>query len=228
MSNLLADRPRFTVPAHFYKGARPNWHQSRRHRSVLSLLQRVEGQVLDYGCGYGDLTYAMSQTHAVQGVDVDPERVAFAAEQYAPVPFQLCAPLDLPFADDSFDVVTSIVVIHFVAEPLSYLLEARRVLRTGGHLLIACQNEKVVRNGWRRLFGKPPAQARLWIPPRVELENMLTWSGFQIEADTFFYDPPFDSIRNVGDIFVKAAEQVLSLLSVKSGCGYYVLLAQKV
>src|SRR6516225_1860816 len=97
------DHPFPGVPANYRKGARPTWHQRRRHRAVLRLLQGVSGKVLDFGCGYGDLAYAIAQTHSVEGVDVDPDRVAFAAHEYAPIPFSRCDPAKLPFPDQSFD-----------------------------------------------------------------------------------------------------------------------------
>lgn len=230
MTDVLVENPPapLDVPVHFRKGARPNWHQARRRRSVLSLLQGLHGRVLDYGCGFGDLTHAVSHTHPVEGVDVDPGRVAFAASEYAPIPFQVCAAAGLPFAAETFDIVASVVVIHFVPDPLHYLREIHRALRAGGHLLIACKNESVVRNCCRRLLGKGPSPSRLWVRPRAEVEQLLERAGFQIEADTYFYDPPFDSVRNASDVCVGAVEQVLSLLQVKATCGYYVLRARKV
>src|SRR5262245_56199505 len=108
------------VPANYSEGARLTWHQRRRHRAVLSLLHRVSGNVLDYGCGYGELTHAMSRTHEVVGCDVDPERVAFAKREYAPVEFAACSTQNAPFDDRSFDVVVSTVVIHFVPDPRKY------------------------------------------------------------------------------------------------------------
>src|SRR5262249_53376894 len=140
------------VPLNFYKGARRTWHQLRRHGSVLRLLRRVQGDVLDYGCGYGDLTYAIAQTHPVRGVDVDPRRIAFAAREYAPIPFSVCRPEGLDFPDRSFDVVTSVVVIHFAPDPLAYLREIHRVLRDDGHVLIVAMNLFYVRNFMRRLL----------------------------------------------------------------------------
>src|SRR5262245_34773268 len=119
MSNAVVESesqvasPAATVPANYRKGAPHNWHQRRRHRAILRMLRRLHGDVPDYGCGYGDLTYAISRTHRVRGVDLDPERVAFARCEYAPLEFQVCAPDDAPFPDASFDVVASIVVVNF-------------------------------------------------------------------------------------------------------------------
>jgi ubiquinone/menaquinone biosynthesis C-methylase UbiE len=119
------------VPANFFKGARHTWHQRRRHQAVLALLSGLQGEVLDYGCGYGDLTEAMGRTHLVQGVDIDTERVAFAAREYAPLQFRVCDARHLDFPDRSFDIVTSVAAIHFAPDPAEHLREACRVLRDG-------------------------------------------------------------------------------------------------
>ena len=71
------------VPVHFHRGAPQDAHQARRHRAILGAMKGLAGAVLDYGCGWGDITFAISRTHPdVRGVDVDPQRVAFAAAQY--------------------------------------------------------------------------------------------------------------------------------------------------
>ena len=38
--------------------------------------------IIDYGCGYGELTWELAKTHDVTGVDLNPERVRFAAREY--------------------------------------------------------------------------------------------------------------------------------------------------
>jgi SAM-dependent methyltransferase len=216
------------VPRNFYKGARRTWHQLRRHRSVLRLLRRVHGDVLDYGCGYGDLTYAISATHPVRGVDVDPARVAFAAREYAPIPFSVCRPDGLDFPDRSFDVVTSVVVIHFSPDPIAHLREIHRVLRPDGHVLIVAMNLFYVRNFFRGLLGRRPVPEPFWIRPRNEFRALLEGQGFRAVADDYFYDPPFETWVNPRAAVARLAEQVLSLFRVKKTSNYYMFLARKV
>ena len=215
------------VPRKYYRNTRLAWDQRRRHRAILGLLSEVEGRVLDYGCGYGDITFQMSRTHPVEGVDVDTDRIAFASREYAPVQFRVCPTGNLDYPDQAFDIVTSVVVIHFTPDPVKYLRECFRVLRDGGHLIIACRNEEIVRNSLRSWMGKQKLTRPLWIPSRDEFFELLRKEGFSVRRKTFFYEPPSLEWKNPGDIVIGMLEQVLSIARIERTCSYYAVLARK-
>jgi SAM-dependent methyltransferase len=225
------------IPASFRKGGRRGWHQRRRHAAVVRLLRGLPGKVLDYGCGYGDVSYVVSGTNSVQGVDVDPVRIAFAAKEYAPIPFQVCDKHTVPFPDASFDVVLSAVVIHFVVNPAAYFEEVKRVLRPGGHVLVICRQHSAIRLAVRRALGRGPASEltwtgpdgqshRAWLPPIPEFEDFVTRQGFQLLARDHFYDPPLTSTA-WRDVLSQIPEQILSLLGVRATANYFGLLLRK-
>jgi ubiquinone/menaquinone biosynthesis C-methylase UbiE len=183
-------------------------HQRRRHRCILGLLQGLEGTVLDYGCGWGDLTWAISRTHPqVQGVDVDPDRVAFAQEQYAPLKFSVCRPDGLDFPKASFDILTSVVVVPFVPDVDAYLADVRRVLKPGGHLVIAGRSQPWLNRTYHRLLGGSSTAARkLHVHAPGALEAVLEHSGFTVVKRAAFYDPPFSDRRHLVDWFNSLVE----------------------
>jgi ubiquinone/menaquinone biosynthesis C-methylase UbiE len=218
--------PASVVPENYRKGARLSLHQKRRHRAVLSLLKGVSGRVLDYGCGYGDLTHAISRTHEVVGCDVDPNRVAFAQREYAAIEYRVCGADCVPYADHSFEIIVSAVVIHFVPDPDAYLQEVKRVLRPGGHLLIVCRNQAVVRNGIRRMLGKGPEPSTLWLPSQVEMKEFLAARGFEFHDSTYFYDPPFNGWKNPGDWVIGSIEQLFSMFGIQAPAGYHAYLTR--
>ena len=99
------------------------------------------GRILDWGCGYGQVTALMRE----RGLDVTPfehredarvpglERL----ERYPEIEAHVSSePVRLPFADDRFDSVLSLGVLEHVERPEDSLDELRRVLRPGGTLYV--------------------------------------------------------------------------------------------
>lgn len=92
----------------------------------------VEGALLDVGCGEGSHLAAFRRADSVEawGVDISVPAIELAARTFRECSFVVAnADRFLPFADASFDAVTSITA-RMNAE------EFRRVLRPGGALLV--------------------------------------------------------------------------------------------
>jgi SAM-dependent methyltransferase len=117
-----------------------------RSAKVLAYLEkggvRRFDRVLDDGCGGGGMCVSFAEeARAVVGIEpgdrfVD-AGVRLAAEKGARnITFASADGTALPFAEDSFDLVLSHSVIEHVADPLTYLKEARRVLAPGGAMLL--------------------------------------------------------------------------------------------
>lgn len=93
--------------------------------------------VLDIGCGNGDISSYFGQNNRVVGVDVTDRRQG----RQGPFQFQLLTSERLPFESGSFDVVLSHHVIEHVVDQDLHLAEARRVLRADGVLYLATPNK---------------------------------------------------------------------------------------
>ena len=99
-------------------------------------------QVLDMGCGAGHSALAAAAKAAhVTALDVTPEMLDVAASLAADrgltnMTFKQGDVSALPFADASFDVITSRVSAHHYADPVTALSEAFRVLRPAGRFLL--------------------------------------------------------------------------------------------
>jgi SAM-dependent methyltransferase len=99
--------------------------------------------VLDVGCntGYGTVRF-VPVARRVVGVDVSPRAIEAAVDRAVngQPEFILSGGLDLPFPDDSFDLVTSFQVLEHVPDPLVFLRELARVARPGGQVILATPN----------------------------------------------------------------------------------------
>ena len=96
---------------------------------------------LDAGCGGGRGSILMAQLGAreVIGVDLSPtniesSRKRAAQKGFANLTFQQHSLIELPFEDESFDVVWCNGVLHHSENPDLGLREITRVLKKGGHL----------------------------------------------------------------------------------------------
>ncbi|MGE3609192.1 MAG: class I SAM-dependent methyltransferase [Bacteriovoracaceae bacterium] len=109
----------------------------------LKEFSRTDGKALEvgFGSGYGT-EYASRFFQKVDAVEVDKEAIDYANRKYqlSNVTFQNYDGSRLPFSDNNFDVVYSFQVIEHVPFDKEFLLEAKRVLRPGGKLIITTPN----------------------------------------------------------------------------------------
>lgn len=111
------------------------------HDSAAYLLPHLRPglDLLDVGCGPGSITVGLAAAVApgrVVAVDTAPEVVpvasAAAARAGVDVEVRTGDVMELPFDDDSFDVVHAHQVLQHVADPVAALGQLRRVTRPGG------------------------------------------------------------------------------------------------
>ena len=95
--------------------------------------------VLEIGCGVGDYTQEISKiTKKTTATDLSIEK---AKNRLPKLKFlEHDANNNLPFTDNSFDVIISINLIEHLHNPQKFLKEIRRVLKGNGRLAIATAN----------------------------------------------------------------------------------------
>ena len=102
-------------------------------------------RVLDVACGTGIVArHAVSRVRergSVVGVDINAEMLAVAEETAAglqpPVEWRQGDATNLPFADETFDVVCCQQAIQFFDNPVTAIREIRRVLVPGGRVAVS-------------------------------------------------------------------------------------------
>jgi len=115
-------------------------------------------RTLDVACGTGDLALTLSEAGrtSVTGLDFCRPMLEVAAQKAAHrqrgIPFIEADALSLPFAAETFDVVTIAFGLRNLASVEGGLLELLRVLRPGGSIAILEFSHPVV-PGFRALFN---------------------------------------------------------------------------
>jgi len=114
---------------------------------------------LDIGCGAGMAAQMASNLGAqVSGVDASEALLAIARERTPNGDFRLGDLESLPFADQSFDVVTGFNSFQYAGNPGVALAEARRVAKRDGRVVVMT---------WGRPEGMPAASLVVALRPLI-------------------------------------------------------------
>jgi SAM-dependent methyltransferase len=91
-------------------------------------------KILDVGCGTGANLEMLAQFGEAEGVDVSDDALEFCKQKGLKAHKGFAE--KLPFADESFDLVTALDVVEHLDDDVAGLKEMRRVLKSGGKTLI--------------------------------------------------------------------------------------------
>lgn len=119
-------------------------------------------RVLDLGCGTGTLLQRLihlAPEAAFWGLDPSPEMLSVARQKLpSSVALHLGTADQLPFPNESFDVVISTNAFHYFRHPSHAIQEAKRVLKPDGRLVITdwCHDYWTCRicDSFLRLFNR--------------------------------------------------------------------------
>jgi SAM-dependent methyltransferase len=167
--------------------------------------------VLDVGCGSGTFCrLAADAGAAVSGLDASAPFVAIARERVPGGEFQVGDLQVLPYADDSFEVVTGFNSFQFAADIRAALAEARRVAKSGARVFVLVWGRPertqliAVIEALRPLLPPPPpgAGGPTALSSEGLLEELATAAGLAVEDGryldaTFSYADESEAVRAV-------------------------------
>jgi tocopherol O-methyltransferase len=146
---------------HGYYGKNGNYKLDRR-QAQIELIEELllwsgynqsnpPQNIIDVGCGIGGSTLYLAQKFGSQatGITLSPvqasrgEERAIAAGLAEQVSFAVANALEMPFEDDSFDLVWSLESGEHMPDKAKFLSECYRVLQPGGKIIFAtwCHRE---------------------------------------------------------------------------------------
>ncbi len=120
-----------------------HWWFVGRRAILESFLERISNELritngelsfLDVGCGTGANLEMLAKFGEAEGVDVSDDALEFCRRKGLKVHKGLAE--ELPFDDESFEVVTALDVVEHLDDDIAGLKEMYRVLKKGGKTLI--------------------------------------------------------------------------------------------
>src|SRR5882672_8356864 len=205
--------PRYDLLNHLLSLQLDRLWRARATKRLRPILSRPDALVLDLCCGTGDLAFSLARAGSARVVGADfahtmlvrakekSAALAAGASQpiAAPVPFFEADAMRLPFADASFDLVTTAFGFRNLSNYEAGLREIQRVLKPGGTIAILEFTEPsdgLLGDLYRWYFCKvlpkigglisgdsaaysylPKSVARFFRPP--ELASLMTAVGYQ-------------------------------------------------
>jgi SAM-dependent methyltransferase len=132
--------------------------------------------LLELACGPGvALGHLQKTSRRVVGGDLDPELVKAAQEHYGTrVEVSQLNAQNLPFDDNTFDVILLLEAIYYLPDPRAFVSEAKRVLRSDGTILVCFANCE------RPDFNRSPFTHTYF--SAAKMHQLLTDFGFDVES----------------------------------------------
>lgn len=186
------------VPVDYYqKGTKKNIFQKIWHNQKINSCKRIIKNLefsncLDVGCASGYMISEVAKKYPKAkyfGVDVYKKAIDYAKKRYPKISFRVTKEDKLPFKANNFDLILFYETIEHVQNPQKVLKEIKRVLRKGGHLVLAMDSGnlmfRIIWFIWEKTTGKVWDGAHLHPFHHEELSELIGNAGFKIKKKIF-------------------------------------------
>ena len=157
----------------------------RAHQRYLFASEYCNNRhVIEIGCGAGQgLDLVSKKAESVTGCDINETNLKIAMDTYNSHPKVIIRKMDaekLLFDDHSIDTIILFETIYYIYQVKNFFLEANRILKEGGHIIICTANKN-----WSD-FNSSPYSVQYYSVP--ELYNLASSFGFKAEMYGSFPD----------------------------------------
>jgi ubiquinone/menaquinone biosynthesis C-methylase UbiE len=147
-----------------YRVMRPDWTSSGEQLEALVRSHvRPSSSVMDLGCGRGGVVELVWRDVRL-AAGLDPDVPSLAEHRADGMPVIRGRGEQLPFGNESFDLIVCIWVLEHLRSPETVLREVRRVLRPGGHFVFLTPNLRNPLLAFNRLGRALPLLQRRLVP----------------------------------------------------------------
>lgn len=162
------------------------WHQAKRQLVSDAITKFTQPattrrlKILDLGCGTGKNLEHFQQFGAVFGVDGAKEALQFCRQRGLTQVKLADLEKKLPFADNSFDVITLLDVLEHIKEPM-VLQEVQRILKPNGLFIVTVPAFPWLWSAWDEVLHHKRRYTR------SRLVDVISGAGFKPEYSSYVY-----------------------------------------
>ncbi|GFH41896.1 SAM-dependent methyltransferase [Lactococcus hodotermopsidis] len=150
-------------------------------RYIVKQLDIPDGsRVLDVGSATGKLLTLLSEKSDFDGfgLDISSEMTKLAQATYPKFEFVTGSAMQLPFENQSFDVIVCSASFHHFPNPETFLAEVMRTLSVGGKLVIAEIRLPIFRQFYNWYLAQFSKEGDVKVYDFDELATLLEKAGF--------------------------------------------------
>lgn len=181
----------------FNRMAEKNHGDSYKHyKTVLSWIDyKTERYILDLGCGKGELlkqievrlnSCEIDRKFKISGLDISPNMIE-KAKKNSDIEFKVGDSEDIPFNDNTFQVVTCLNSFHHYENPEKVLKEIYRVLKYEGKIIIG---EISINDFFKKLINRIlpyTSSGDVRIYSSNEIKEIFNQKGFIFIKEKFIF-----------------------------------------
>lgn len=136
------DMAKFDKIAHYFDSFLIQFFYNKAHNQNIRFLKEYIGdnsQILDIGCGTGNFLNKLKKINKnmkLSGIDESEEMIKIAQNKLKEISITVANAKDLPFKDNSFNLITIIDAFYYFDNKERVFSECYRILKPNGYLFI--------------------------------------------------------------------------------------------
>lgn len=183
---------------YYYQGIKSNilqkyWHKKKWRELKKHLDGLSNKKLLDIGCADGTTTYQIYKNfknNIITGLDYYIKAIDFAKKKYPQIKFVAGDAHNMPFKNNSFDVITAIETLEHLHNPKKVLKEIYRVLKPRGYLIVVQDTNSLLFRSiwwfWTKWKGSVWKDSHINCVGPKRLLLTLKSIGFEVEDFTLY------------------------------------------
>lgn len=183
-------------PDYYQKGIRTNllqkfWH-TRKLKAILELISVYPISILDVGCASGWFLNEISKRYPnaqCTGIDVYNKAIFYGKKKYKNLHLFQADAHNIPYPDNSFNVVICTEVLEHVSNPEKVLQEIKRVLKRDGIAIVEMDTGnwmfKSIWHIWTNIFRGVWRDSHIHTFNTQLLQKMISKNKFSVNKNIF-------------------------------------------